>query len=124
MEEKEETRRGLRVWCQQETQEVAVMAYAITPPRRKIQLRTREQVLHSRETDLYGIIYGKAAIIAPLALRYLLLLGSLGAARLKPLSRLFPPSWTESSDFAQVLNVLLILHKFSGEKQPETEQLL
>lgn len=95
-------------------------------PRSKIQVRNKEQVLHSAETDVGGgsdQIYGKAAITAPLTLGYLVL-GNLGAAQLKPLSSLFPLSWTRSSDFTQVLNVLLILCEFSGEKQPETEQLL
>lgn len=94
-------------------------------PRSKIQVRNSEQVLPSGDGRWGGNdqIDGKAAITAPLTLGYLVL-GNLGAARLKPLSSLFPPRWTRSSDFTQVLNVLLILCEFSGEKQPETEQLL
>lgn len=55
-------------------------------PRSKIQVRNREQVLHSGETDVGGgndQIDGKAAITAPLTLGYLVL-GNLGAARLNP----------------------------------------
>lgn len=70
-------------------------------------------------------IYRKAAITAPFTIPYLMLGNPWGAvALLKSLSSLFPPSWTQSSDYTQALHVLLILCEFSREKQPETEQLL